>query len=698
MGVKGISWIEANFEKLIVAVMLLAFLAVLTFQFVLQSNTVEVGGSQVSLADAFRPAENAAERLKAELDNPEPDLPRDLQTRNLGDEFEDAISGGVVETDSFLSLGKPLAIDVNISEAHLAAGEYAPFIPPVPAAPRAASYRATLDPYAVSEIEGLAAFLPTEQPFDTPWVSVQSSFSGKALHDAYMNDPDGAGGAISALPGSWWNQGTGVLEVEIERQKRDVDGQWGAAEPVTRMPGITSLLDDLDERATNYKQLQQVGLQAVNQEQPILRPEFVPLLEGEPWVPPAEVPDPSEIGEIQSQLRVLERTLSSIDKNMEQKQRALSGPAPSSNAREDREDDRGGDEARRNAARQGQQSNRDDSGQKDVRKRNIERQIEQLTTRREGVVVELEALGWKQPENFGSDEAFDREKYTHEEELLEADEVHFWSHDFDVEAGATYRYRTRLVFVNPMYGRKSSLDESLHELADAKLTRSEWTQWGVPVSVSWDEYYFLTGASAGSSSFGSASANAELYRFYYGYWRKSEVGLQPGDQFVSEITLPEGLQRWDVEKPAEEQAWKPEIEGAEEEVEQADGVAELLLPTDLVIEADSWLLDVIQSPVVTAGIGGQAQASLEALVRGPDGQISSRSHRVDQSLPLYSIIKASSEIGEEQLPRIPGQTARRPIGGNLDFIDGRGLDDRQIEEERRRRERDAGGGGGAGGG
>ena len=65
MSVKGISWIESNFEKLIVVVMLLAFLAVLIFQFVLQSSSVDVGNNKVPLADAFKPAERAAELARA---------------------------------------------------------------------------------------------------------------------------------------------------------------------------------------------------------------------------------------------------------------------------------------------------------------------------------------------------------------------------------------------------------------------------------------------------------------------------------------------------------------------------------------------------------------------------------------------------------------------------------------------------------
>lgn len=701
MGVKGISWIEANFEKLIVVIMLLAFLVVLTFQFVLQSNTVEVEGKQYQLDAAFEPAERAAERLQSQLNDADPQLPSELSTRDLAAEFEEAISGGVTNSDRFMPLSEPLAIDVNISEVQFTKGEYASFSPPAPSAPDSASYRATLDPYAVNEIEGMEQYLPAEQPFDTPWVSVQGTFSGADLKAAYENDPDGPGGPISPMPSNWWANGAGVIEVEVERQKRGLDGQWGNAEPVTRMPGITSMTDDLDEQATNYRQLQALGAQAAQQEQPILRPEFVAILEGEPWVPPVEVPDPSEVSEIQSEIKLLERRLGMIDRDIQQKQRALAGPDPQE-SRRDREGGSGGDAERRRQA--ANEDRGEDNDQQDVRRQNIEKQIAQLEERREGVMEELGELGW-QPEDEQSLDGFDREEYTREDPLLESDEVHFWTHDFDVEPGATYRYRTRLVYVNPLFGRKSSLDESLHELADSKLVRSDWSGWGVSVDVSWDEYFFLTGASPGNSAIATASATAELYRFYYGYWRKSQVALEPGDRFIAEIELPEGLQQWDVEQPAEGQAWKPteqDDEGNDVEVEQAEGVDELLLPEELVVEANAWLLDVVASPMVTAGIGGTSSALFEALVRGPDGQIATRSPRIDESLPLYSIIKASAELGEDQLPRIPGQAPRDRPGtdGGRGFDEGLDMMDdqrrRELELRRSREDDDFGGGGGGG--
>ena len=232
--------------------------------------------------------------------------------------------------------------------------------------------------------------------------------------------------------------------------------------------------------------------------------------------------------------------------------------------------------------------------------------------------------------------------------------------------------------MNPLFGRKSSLNEELHELADAKLVHSDWSGWGEPVGVSWDEYFFLTSASAGDiGNIGKASVTAELYKFYYGYWRKSTVSLEPGDRFVAEISLPDGLQTWDVEREASVQAWKPAemgTDGTEAEVEQVAGLEKQLLPTKLPVSADAWLLDVVSSPVASVGIGGQSTASYEAFVRGPDGLIMSRSPTADIKQPLLAVIKASSELGAEQLPRIPGQAPRRqlqgePGRGGRDFID-----------------------------
>ncbi|MCA9564034.1 MAG: hypothetical protein KC561_11125 [Myxococcales bacterium] len=522
---------------------------------------------------------------------------------------------------------------------------------------------------------------------------MQATFDGTALKAAYENDPDGPSGSVSPLPRNWWSQGVGVLAVETERQRRELDGTWGPAEAVEPMPGTISLIEDLDSTATNYRQLETIGAQAARNEDVILRPQFVSILEGESWVPPTEVPDPSEVGGLQNQIRTLEQQLASIDRDIQRKEAAKTNSPERNTGREDRDVGRdtrreGGNERETRQTRQPENTGE----QIDPRIAAIDKQIEALNKQREGVVERLTGLGWQPKDQVGTAEAYDIAKYTHEEPILDSDEVQYWVHDLDVESGATYRYRTRLVFVNPLFGRKSSLSESLHELADAKLVHSDWSDWSDPVSVSWDEYFFLTSANPGDvGNISKASVTAELYKFYYGYWRKSIVALEPGDRFVAEIELPEGLQTWDVEREASAQAWKPATEnadGTEAEAEQVAGLDKQLLPTTLPVSAEAWLLDVVPSPVAGAGIGGNATVSYEAFVRGPDGLIVSRSPSQDAKEPLLAVIKSSSEIGDDQLPRIPGQAARQRFQGEpgrdgRDFID---------------RDRDSGHNGGHGGG
>ncbi|HED54253.1 MAG TPA: hypothetical protein ENJ00_08645 [Phycisphaerales bacterium] len=702
MSRKGISWIEANFEKLIVAVMLIAFLVVLTMQFVLHSNTVEVGGKEVRLDQAFTPAEREAERLKSQLEDPNPALPENIETRDLAAEFDSLLSNPVAPADRFLAIGKPLSLDVQASDGSFATGEFAPFEPPTASGLVQATYRATLDPYAVAETEGLSTMVPSEQPYDTPWVSIQATFDGTLLRAAYERDPDGPGGSISPLPTDWWRDGAAVLAVEVERQQRGVDGQWGPAEPVDPLPGTLNLLADLDERAVNYRQLQRVAMEAARDERDVLRPTFVRLLEGDPWVPPSMVPDPSELGDIQTEKQTLLRRLATLDREIARKEAALNGTTPNSrtsNRRENRDDEGGGDADRRREANRN--TNREsDANTEDARKRNIQAQIDRLKEDREALNATLEERGWS-TEQSGIAPAFDPEDFEHDSPLLDTPDVQLWTHDLAVEPGATYRYRLRLVFANPLFGRKSSLKEDLHELADAKVVRSDWTQWSAPAEVSQNEYYFLTNASAGgmgASTAGRVSATAELYRFYYGYWRQSRVAVSPGDRFVGTIQLPEGLQVWDVERPATEQAWKPTPEEAEEPVEQLAGVEDQLLPTEMDIAADAWLLDIVTSPFASAGVGGQSKSTVEALIRGQDAQIANRSPKLDASSPLYAVIKASADAGAEQIPAIPGQGPRERPGGERggdEFIDyGRDPLDTRGRRDGRDEGYDPGSGGG----
>ena len=690
MKLKGISWIEAHFEKVFVGLMAVALLAVLVMQFVLASNRVTVDGQQLPLAGAFRPSEEEANRLLSQMDDREPRLPEIDATTDMASSFAAKLREGAAPTDRIKPFGTDVAAALSDQQGTVAGNAFAPFEPPAPAAPIVAAYRATLDPYAIADIEGITEIIPPQQPYDAAWISVQTAMDGPAMLAAYERDPDGAAGEIQKLRTDWWRSKVGVLEVEVERQMLLPDGTWSDPVDVGSLPGDEPVVA-LDTAPANWRALDDLVGVAAQAQDTVLRPQFFPVLEGTPWVPPSEVPAPSEIENNESELRVLERRLRNIERDIERKEQALAsggtqdtGPEGRfGDSRETQGDRRGG------GGNQPAQPGGNTPGNEDPRTRVIRQQIERLQEQAETVREQLSKLGWQ---DEGEDvEAFDPSEWRTEGDLLQDDEISLWRHDARVEPGADYRYRVRLVLANPLFGRQATLSDELDPLAEEPFTRTPWSEWSEPVSVGWAEYFFVERASQGND-FSTASARAELYRFYYGYWRVAGVALTPGDRFVGEIDLPEGLQAWDTDRPATEQAW---VQG--EDAEQPEGLE--LMPEELVVEADAWLLDVVPSPFGRTGIGGQTEQRIEALIRGPDGEVSRRAPEMERSTGIYRLVRASALEGAAQLPVVPGQGRRQaaPPPGDPRG-DRRENPDRPIQWDPAPNDPRSGGGGGGGGG
>ncbi|MEM7678912.1 MAG: hypothetical protein AAF449_23275, partial [Myxococcota bacterium] len=320
----------------------------------------------------------------------------------------------------------------------------------------------------------------------------------------------------------------------------------------------------------------------------------------------------------------------------------------------------------------------------DPRERRINEQIERFEQQETDIIAELESLGWSEDGVEG--EAFDLESWLSGKREA-GDPTPAWGHDIRLEQGATYRYRARLVMANPLFGRAASLADEQKDAAAAAFVRSPWSEWSEPVDTGWAEYFFVERANAGAGLGGRAqpTARGELYRFHYGYWRKAVVSLEPGDRFVAEVDLPEGLQIWDVELPANQQAWEPDATAP-----QPDGIQ--LLPETMPVSANAWLLDVVSSPFTTgSGLGGLEAVRFDAVIRGPDGLVSRRSPDQEKANPLYQRISSSARAGEDQVPSIPGVGRRqRDQDPDREGFGGDRGDDRGW--------RPSPGGGGSGGG
>jgi hypothetical protein len=230
--------------------------------------------------------------------------------------------------------------------------------------------------------------------------------------------------------------------------------------------------------------------------------------------------------------------------------------------------------------------------------------------------------------------------------LKDSDTLTVWAHDIGVEPGTTYRYRTRLVYGNPFYGRDNVInEEQREELASSRVIRTEFSEWSEPVSTDFESYMFLTRASAdtGLGGAGSGVAAAEMYSFYYGYWRLSEIRLRAGDPIAGLFELPDDLKTYEI-------TLNPGAKDA-----QGVQVAELPVESSFERTMSSILLDVRRSARVRRDAlkGGRESVEFEAVSYGPEA-IEIRNPAMDRASDRRRRLMESAGLGATAVPVEPG--------------------------------------------
>jgi hypothetical protein len=174
-------------------------------------------------------------------------------------------------------------------------------------------------------------------------------------------------------------------------------------------------------------------------------------------------------------------------------------------------------------------------------------------------------------------------------------------------------------------------------------------------------YFVSSGAEARQGAMGvvTASAGVEIYQFFYGFYRKGTSALEPGDPVAAQAKLPP-LQKFDVSMPPPADGRAPPPLRAPDPGDPGGRLrpgaavpavpAELAIGESIVIDADAYLLDVVESSAVEAGpLGrGSGTAPRYALFGNPAGHVERRSVTEDRRGGLYSRLAASAEAGLTQ--------------------------------------------------
>lgn len=748
MKVKGIGALERHIEKIVVGVVGLAAFGALAWQFVGPANTVKVGSDTVPAADALRPVLRAAETLKGEVDSTSPRLPEAAELPDLLGQFRTRLTAGVAPADRIAALGP--AVTIGAASGPVVGDVlYAERSPAAPEPPVASSHRSTISPFEWISNPELRKLLPAEQPFDKASVSVQSRFDGKALAQLLAEDPD-SDGPLQALPPQWWRGTLEILGVEAQRQRLDVEGNWVDDGAVAPIPGRPNLLADVASNVKAPGDLPIILDRARRAGDRIHKPPFLAILAGEPWVEPVVARAQSQIGpdrEVQS----LIRQRAEVNSRIQRVDRALQQAAQPTPTRPERGEGGGGGGGKGGGGRVSTPSPRQGEapGQpspQDAQRARLEKQREEALLQLEEIDKALTEAGVGPDGRRLSEEQL-RAAGSAERQLvpplLDNPQFSFWTHDLTVEPGASYRYRVRLVLNNPYFGQQRLLKPEQHALAESPVWPTAWSDWSEAVEVDRMENVFVTSAST-RDALGGPKAQFEVFRFYYGFDRRTTIPAEPGDLLTAEVRPPQDLKVFDLAKlesaaplqgpqgapppdapPAPPGRFPGEMEprrpggkdggapgpgrliapgddrraapppGPEPEFAppgqdlwaQAEGAP---VPRTIPVQVGALLLDVAEAPqAAVAALPGQSvERQFLAVLRDRTGQIVVRSPSQDRSTQIYARVSASARLGEKQTP--PGQIPAATPGGPQDPSGPPGVPPPPTEPE------PTGGGGGGG--
>ncbi len=701
MKLKGISPLEQHVEQIVLVTVSGIFLVVVAAQFLLTTNKVTVGGQELSPGKAFEPAEQKALLLKAQIDRTDVELPP-VPEVTVAEAFRRQLQGSVTPAKSLASaLGPPMMLEGVIdSESSMSARQIAvvPIPAPVPAAAQA--YLVTFDPTEPVVIPELKSYLPAEQPMDKAVVSVEARLDGTAIRSALQQ------GGENAIPSVWWgNDRTAILGVRLEREEMVEPGTWSnlteVPPPPGRFDGLVEAAKLKDGMGTVSDLVAEITMGG---QQDILQPSFYRTIAGPEWLPPSEAAAKVPVDEVQISNKVRQiRSLRDLNSRSQlQLEEAGATPAP----RQPAPGNTGGGKGSAGGAvapapRQPTQTTNN------ARVQSLQGAIEARDKKIEQLVGELAAVGRDEHGNPLASEPEAPGQGSQQQQqlrLMEDAAVRLWTHDLTAEPGKTYRYRVKFAINNPAFGRAAALVEDQKELAAKPELWSEASEWTPPVAVPADRYYFITSASE-PSMLGAARVTAEVYEFFYGFYRKGSVGMEPGDMLVAQAKLPDAgkLLIYDVTQPSPGQqpalptpapapvtpggkgGTPTAIPGGGPDPNAPAPAGELpanATPWDkpLIASEDVILLDVARIP---------GDGSVVAILRGRDGSLIRLQPRQDPA-GMYQLVSTSAKAGENQ-----GQPVLRPVE------EPRQRPDRNIPGQREDRTPQPSGGtpgGGSGGG
>ncbi len=671
MKLKGISKLEQHAEKLFLTLIAIAFLLVLSWQVLKGGSMLEVKNTpNVVIDQAFEMVVDEARSREGQVTDPQADNRAPTDMPNLIANFESKIGEVTAPAQPLqIALGRT-GTDIDL--------EPTPDDPLIvelpsgfaPSTPVAHAFGGTIDPVETAVHPDLATFLPQEQPYDKFAVSVEASFDASELVQMLKADPDGDYGDAQPIPSLWWKKQLQILDVELWRQEVDAYGDpVGDPELLPPPPGRKTLRPEL-ATLTDLPEVIAATKLADREKEHLTRPRFYHMIAGADWMPPSlTVENPGGQTEVERKKSEYQRYTEEIKRTEERlealRDRQASIPILERTdvlAQGGRGVGGGGSRDRGRSERDAAESARERQNASENR---LLSKIDELESRRDELRQELIDLG-VDPEDLEKDDRIELVLNEAIGRLQDGGTFRLWTHDLGVIPGRTYRYQMRIVIPNPLFGYGANLSDDSRSLAESPVIYSDPSRWSDPVSVDYDTYIMMTKAGVRKDLRDGREvgyAAADLYHFFFGYWRKASAEIRPGDAIAGGIDLTElDLATYSVEV----------------DDDQVGLITRQPMEGEYFFDVSDWFL--LNVAPTQDGLGARGEANYVAILYGPDGELVPRRSIDDLRSETRSRLEESVEEG---LVAVLGEPNPDAVMANI----GEG-DNVRSRRERKRESRD----------
>ncbi len=622
MKIKGINVFEMHCEKIVLGAAFAVTGLIAVSQFVFSPNSVDFGGETYAPSKVDEAIQQRGESLGRQLAS-DAHIPDFDPGPSLVDWFRNEQQGATNVNNSDrvaqaymrpvpLQFGKASTLDSSQTV-------YASFAPGAPNELKVVSRPWTLSDAILDTYPELQSHLPNTAPYDVTSVLVSAKVDGTKIREMLLTASDES----AAIPPGWWDNDMEIVDIVVERQRWLETQEWGATETVDTIPGQSSVRTDIAGAMSSDSP--QIINSVFEYGQDLYQPQFYTLLDDEPWdmdMVRAMEPLSPEAEEAVTKMiaawkgiQKADRRLMALTKTDGRDNRPGSGEGKGGTGLSGGGESGGQSTTRQTAdeRRKAQKKKREDDAREAVTnaqelyqemKEEVlilaplfsdfpdEEPVEDEDDDRRGGGQESanpdEGGGMHLGGGFegggGKGEGYstttrgnprrDTRRNTEDGNLAlfddEAREV--WAHDLSAVRGATYRYRMRVDYVNPFFGRTERLSDDQQAMAASLNAPSEYTDWSESVNVVSTKQFYCT-VGNWEEAIERRSASFEVFVYTSGEQRMESISVRPGEPI------------------GETRTYRVEKEVSEDDEDDAEGG---LVELNVDFSTGAVLLDVIE--------------------------------------------------------------------------------------------------------